>query len=62
MTSLPFEVWLTRASTAVVLEGPLRFATAEDWAGFLESWSGVCENAGAPLPIEGTDYQLEGPE
>ena len=59
MTDLPFEVWLTPASP-VVFEGPLRFADEADWARYLKSWCGVCENIEAPLPVEGVDYRLKG--
>lgn len=37
------------------------FLTEAERDSFLESWAGVRENLGEPLPVEGTDYQLEGP-
>ena len=62
MQDLPFEVRVIPASDAVVFEEPLRFASAEARDGFLESWAGAHENQDIPLPVEGIDYELEGPE
>ena len=62
MSDLPFEVRVLSASPAVVYEEPLRFASAEARDGFLEVWAGVHENQEIPLPVEGRDYELKGPE
>ena len=53
----PVVVQLTPASP-VTFEAPLRFATEEAWAGFLEVWTGAYENLGIPAPVEGVDYQF----
>ena len=58
MPDRPVVVQLTPASTAVTFEAPLRFATEEAWAGFLEVWTGAYENLGIPAPVEGVDYQF----
>ena len=56
--ALPYRVHLLRA---VLPAKVFTFPTAEARDVFLESWTGLCENAGVPLPTEGVEYLLEGP-
>lgn len=57
--TLPYRVHLLRTVLAAKM---FAFPTPEARDAFLESWAGVCGNTGIPLPVEGADYLLEGPE
>jgi hypothetical protein len=57
MTTTTCPVTVTFLRVPIV---PLAFPSAEDWKRYLELWREGNRNGEIPLPIEGTDYELEG--